>query len=191
MRIALIGLAPLQSLGLREVIREKYPAAEVLIFDCDNVSAPDGWPEADKYIVSSAAMAAFARHLMPRLSAVLLLTSSRPLTDGRNSLPCLSPLATEQEISRTLGSFINGQIAVVHHPHHLAGKPEKVDDLRLTAREVDVLRETVMGLSVKEIAVKLGISVNTVLTHRKNLAEKTGMHSAPALVYYAMKHRLV
>ncbi len=48
---------------------------------------------------------------------------------------------------------------------------------RLTSRETDVLRDLVQGLSTKEIALRLGISVNTVRTHVQHLMPKLGVHS--------------
>jgi len=43
---------------------------------------------------------------------------------------------------------------------------------RLTPREFEVLEYLVRGFGVKEIAAKLFISRNTVITHKKNLKEK-------------------
>ncbi len=61
----------------------------------------------------------------------------------------------------------------------------------LSEREKDVIRCVVMGMSNKEIAEKLFISVNTVGTHRKNIARKTDMHSPAALTLYAIMNKLV
>ena len=47
------------------------------------------------------------------------------------------------------------------------------------------------GLLNKEIADKLCISVNTVITHRKNITRKTGIKTAPGLTVYAILGGLV
>ena len=43
----------------------------------------------------------------------------------------------------------------------------------LSAREIEVLVLITKGLINKEIADKLNISLTTVITHRKNITEKT------------------
>ena len=61
----------------------------------------------------------------------------------------------------------------------------------LTEREVDVLRELTKGLSNKEIADNLNISVHTVISHRKNITEKTGIKSLPGLTIYAISKKIM
>ena len=61
----------------------------------------------------------------------------------------------------------------------------------LTEREREVLRHIAMGQINKEIAASLGISFNTVLTHRRNIMDKLGMRSVPALSMYAVMNGLV
>lgn len=57
----------------------------------------------------------------------------------------------------------------------------------LTAREQQVLRELADGHPSKGIADRLGISENTVETHRKNIYSKLGIHSATEAVRVAVK----
>ncbi len=61
----------------------------------------------------------------------------------------------------------------------------------LTEREIDVLKELVKGLSNKEIAEKLNISTHTVISHRKNIIEKTGIRTLPGLTIYAISKKIV
>jgi DNA-binding NarL/FixJ family response regulator len=61
----------------------------------------------------------------------------------------------------------------------------------LTNREVEILRLIVGGKSNKEIAVDLGLSVNTVAVHRANIMENLGIHNTAELVVYAIKNGLV
>jgi DNA-binding NarL/FixJ family response regulator len=62
---------------------------------------------------------------------------------------------------------------------------------RLTEREKDVLARVARGLSNKEIAAELGISVRTVESHRDSLMRKTGLRNAAALTRYALESGLV
>lgn len=61
----------------------------------------------------------------------------------------------------------------------------------LTERETDVLKLLATGLANKEIADKLNISINTVITHRKNISQKTGIKSVSGLTIYAVVQKLI
>lgn len=61
----------------------------------------------------------------------------------------------------------------------------------LTEREIDVLTNLVHGMSNKEIAETLNISIHTVVTHRKNISAKTGIRSQSGLTIYAISKRIV
>ncbi len=59
-------------------------------------------------------------------------------------------------------------------------------DNELSLREVDVLKCVALGMSNKEIADKLFISIHTVITHRKNITAKLDIKSASGLTIYAI-----
>ena len=61
----------------------------------------------------------------------------------------------------------------------------------LSDREKDVVISLVQGMSNKEIADHLCISVNTVITHRRNIAKKLQIHSPAGLTIYAIVNHLV
>ena len=61
----------------------------------------------------------------------------------------------------------------------------------LSDRERDVIVALVQGMSNKEIADHLFISVNTVITHRRNIARKLQIHSPAGLTIYAIVNNLV
>jgi two-component system, NarL family, response regulator NreC len=60
----------------------------------------------------------------------------------------------------------------------------------LTQREREVLQILAEGMSTKEIAYHLGVSVKTVETHRRNIMEKLNIHSISELVKYAIREGL-
>lgn len=61
----------------------------------------------------------------------------------------------------------------------------------LSDRERQVVRGVVRGLANKEIADMLGISLFTVLTHRRNISKKLGIHSSTALALFAISNKIV
>ena len=65
------------------------------------------------------------------------------------------------------------------------------DSDALSDREKDVVIGVVQGLLNKEIADHLCISVNTVITHRRNIARKLQIHSPAGLTIYAIVNGLV
>lgn len=61
----------------------------------------------------------------------------------------------------------------------------------LSERERDVIIAVVQGMQNKEIADHLCISINTVITHRRNIARKLQIHSVAGLTIYAIVNGLV
>jgi DNA-binding NarL/FixJ family response regulator len=72
--------------------------------------------------------------------------------------------------------------AIVNSP---AGAPS------LSTRELEVLQLIVHGKSNKEIAVVLGLSVNTIAVHRANIMQTLAIHNTAELVVYAIRTGLV
>lgn len=68
---------------------------------------------------------------------------------------------------------------------------EEGGESTLSPREREVVSCLAMGLSNKEIASKLNISINTVITHRKNIATKLSIHSVAGITIYAIVNNLV
>lgn len=61
----------------------------------------------------------------------------------------------------------------------------------LSARQVEVLRLITEGLTTKQIAQALDISVKTVESHRAQLMERLDIHEVAGLVRYAIRMGLV
>ena len=61
----------------------------------------------------------------------------------------------------------------------------------LSQREKEIICCVVKGMSNKEIAENLFISIHTVITHRRNIARKLQIHSPTLLTVYAIVNKLV
>lgn len=73
-------------------------------------------------------------------------------------------------------------------------KKEETDSVgqeALSQREKDIVVGVVKGLTNKEIAEQLFLSVHTVITHRRNIARKLQIHSSAGLTIYAIVNQLI
>ncbi len=61
----------------------------------------------------------------------------------------------------------------------------------LSQREKEILVSVAKGLLNKEIADRHNISINTVITHRKNITRKIGIKTVPGLTAYAILNNLI
>lgn len=61
----------------------------------------------------------------------------------------------------------------------------------ISEREKEIIISLVMGMSNKEIANRLFISVHTVITHRRNITRKLQIHSLAGLTLYAIANNLI
>lgn len=62
---------------------------------------------------------------------------------------------------------------------------------QLTPRQREVLLLIAEGLSTKEIARRLGLSVKTIETHRSQLMKQLDIHDVAGLVRYAMREGII
>ena len=92
------------------------------------------------------------------------------------AIKCLEDKSRQSDVSAKISSMI--------------GKNQEGADA-LGEREKDVIVALVQGMSNKEIAEHLCISVNTVITHRRNIARKLQIHSPVGLTIYAIVNNLI
>lgn len=102
-----------------------------------------------------------------------------------------------EELVRALHSVAAGQLYVCaavtrYLVEALRNRPAERGSVfgLLTGREREVLQLLAEGLSSKEIAGRLEISVKTVGSHRERIIEKTGLHSVAGLTKYAVSQGL-
>jgi DNA-binding CsgD family transcriptional regulator len=77
----------------------------------------------------------------------------------------------------------------------ISGYISQVSDIKtdnqLSDREAEVLTMVAQGLSNKQIADRLFISIHTVITHRKNITFKLGIKSISGLTLYAALNNMI
>lgn len=69
--------------------------------------------------------------------------------------------------------------------------PDPYKHVKLTERELEVVRFIAQGCTYKEIAEQLTISEKTVATYRERAAEKLGVKTRAELVRWALEHNLL
>lgn len=95
------------------------------------------------------------------------------------------------EVARHLAAAIRDDSGAQIAAPAPAAAPPQPSAGPLTAREREVLSCVARGLTNKEAAGELGISIRTVETHRDNLMRKLGIHTVAGLTRYAMEAGLI
>lgn len=73
----------------------------------------------------------------------------------------------------------------------IQSRKHKVQDQRLTDREVSVLKLFSSGMTYKEIGSELNISPRTVETHKRNILAKLKINTTADMVKYAYRHHIL
>ena len=120
------------------------------------------------------------RHILPAEGCVYFLPlTSDPVPSATS--PSLNIYDSHTllcyKVNEILNSFVVSQ--------------NKEADTELTRRETEVLQLLTKGYSNKEIADQLFVSTHTVISHRKNISEKTGIKSASGLTMYAILKKII
>lgn len=88
-------------------------------------------------------------------------------------------------IGRVIGSFDSAA-------EDTAGEKDGEDmQEALSQREKEIVVCVVKGMTNKEIAEMLFLSIHTVITHRRNISRKLQIHSAAGLTIYAIVNKLI
>ena len=136
------------------------------------------------------------------LNPSILQNRNNDLIKLKNTYPstCWMALVYSYFDQDILSKF-DAQIAITEVPKNIVSKLIKISrhqktvsnnqQSALTDRETDILIHLIDGLSNKEIANTLSISIHTVISHRKNITEKTGIKSLPGLTIYAITKKII
>jgi len=73
----------------------------------------------------------------------------------------------------------------------VASEESSCDPVKISSRELEIVRLIAEGFTNKEIGDRLFISTHTVMTHRKNIMNKLGINNTAGLVIYAVQEKLI
>ncbi len=140
-------------------------------------------PETKVLVLSSYSDDACVKELLEAGATGFLMkqTASTELSNAirmaRRGGRVLSPDIVRRMRAQGNGAFLDGGIN---------GKAAE-----LTDREIEVLKIIAEGLSNREIATQLGISIKTVEKHRQQVMNKLNIHEVAGLTRYALAQGLV
>ncbi len=191
-RIAIIGSNTLQAMGLKSVLSDIIPIAEVCAYASLEDMGKDSADSFFHYFVSAQSVLESPDFFFARRAKTIVLVS-QPST--------VAQFANYHTLDISLPEYaLVKAILLLHHTSHCDDYdhgyiPPHVQNGRalqaISQREAEVLALVVKGYINKEIAVKLNISLTTVITHRKNITDKLNLKSVSALTIYAVTHGIV
>ncbi len=164
------------ALGIKYLLNEFFSIEATVAADTLSYSDIES-NQQSLYFVESDIFAARHDFFIPRRSRTIIISHG---DFPGNDLQILNTHLDESSIIETLRRIITT---------HTQNNDCTQNDL--SQREIDVLRLVAMGYINKEIADRLEISINTVLSHRKNITTKLGIRSVSGLGFYAMMHGYV
>lgn len=168
----------LMGLGLRSLLGELLPGAEIVVFQRFDDFAESN---ADRYVHYFVDTRTFLRHdafFRARRQHTILLMHGRRQRFA--DMHCIDAWASQERLVGDILRLHRG----VHGPGH--GIPAQAPSpALLTTRETEVLTLIARGLMNKEIADRLGIGTTTVISHRRSIMDKLGIKSIAGLTLYA------
>ncbi|MDX2194811.1 MAG: response regulator transcription factor [Cytophagales bacterium] len=87
--------------------------------------------------------------------------------------------------------FFNADVSLIMAKGLTLKKNEDKEQIDITEKEMDVLKDVALGLSTKQIADKQNISTRTVETHRMHLLRKFSAQNATEMIRIAMGKKIL
>jgi len=161
-----INLTDTTGIELTQKAIESYPDLNILILSMHM---------SDEFITNS--IEAGAKGYLPKT------TSQQELLDAIKKVSTGSEYYNTEVSEVLLKSFIRKT--------KNASKEKEEPQVQLTKRELEIIVLFAEGLSNKEIADKLFISIRTVESHKNNIMQKLDLKSTVELVKYAIRHKMI
>lgn len=168
-------LPGLHGLEIVKIVREKLPATRILVL----TSHPDG--ELPSQLIRQG-VHGFVDKTAP-LNYVLQAVES-VMKGGMFFAANVPPRANAESTGSTL-------VRPAPHAQPPQSAPSLAVAKTLTPREIEIARLVSEGLSSKEVASQLNLSVRTVEKHRANIMDKLGVREVASLVRYCIQTGIV
>lgn len=152
-----INMPELDGLETAKQLKQKKPAVKIIILTTYN----------DSELISEMLIAGVSGYMLKNATRKELTEAIKKVADG--------------------GLYFSNEVHSTIMENYVAlSRPKKDDNpVELTKREKEILQLLVKEFSNERIAESLKISYRTVETHRKNILQKTGVHSLAGLIKFA------
>ena len=187
-RIAIVDPNTLAVIGLKQLLQTVLPIMQVETFASLQHLEAAGADSFFHYFVAMPVVLENSSFFLDRRRKTIVLTTS---PDPKVQLSGFHSLCINVPEDELVKSLLRLQQAGHPHGKNMPPMPKALQAKILSDREIEVLSLIVQGLINKEIADQLNIGLSTVITHRKNIMDKLGMHSVSALTIYAVMHGYV
>lgn len=131
----------------------------------------------------------------PITTSIEQVTEIKTSANGKIKVAAIYHSALPQQLVKafdeTISVYDNAQLLKETIKRLTSSPAISPSQMELTQREQEIVKCVVRGMSNKEIANKINLSVNTVMTHRRNIAAKLQIHSPAGLTIYALVSKLV
>ena len=111
------------------------------------------------------------------------LIASDPTSGALHAIHIVHPREVSKRLEQALNEFVRRQAGDVTFT--IRSTPAPDINVRLTAREIEVLRSLAKGDSTKKIATQLNISTLTVSNHIKHILNKFDAHTRLEAIRFA------
>lgn len=180
LKVAIICSDTLSALGLKTLLKDRFqldasiitPEQHQLLADMAISS------DFDFFIVDEKSLIQNLNFFLPCRNKVIMVTASHH-NENDHSLNTITTTGSVESIVSALGKILKS-----------SQQPTQKSNT-LSSREIEVLKLVAAGKLNKEIANELNISINTVLTHRKNMTAKLGIKSSSGLSFYAIMNGFI
>ena len=153
-----ISMPEINGIALTRRLRQECPSVCVIILTLYEESS----------FLKQALAAGAKGYVLKRSAAENLVSAIRAVKSGDVSIdPYFGPEASETLVAQPIGTLRGG------------------DALGFTKRETSVLRYLARGLTIKEIAARLGLSSKTVETYKSRAIEKLDLKTRAEIVRFA------
>ena len=187
-KIAIIDSNTLATMGLKQILQNVIPIMTVDTFGSFAELTSNNPDSYFHYFVSMEIVLRNRTFFLERRQKTIVLTLS--VSDASQLSDFHSLYINQPE-----NLLVRDILALQQHAHakgkNLPKMPKILQQKILSDREIEVMSYIVQGYTNKEIADKLTITLNTVISHRKNIMDKLGMKSVSALTIYAVMHGYV
>jgi DNA-binding NarL/FixJ family response regulator len=161
-----IGTPGKDGLAVTQALRQEVPAVKVIIL---------GMPDLNEEIMACIEAGA-AGYVLKEATIDYLVETIRAVHGGESFC---SPRLAASLFSRIAELVSERQPAIAQSV------------IKLTAREVEIIKEIAEGLSNQEIAQRLFIQPQTVKNHIHNILDKLQLHNRLEAVHYARERNLL